>query len=39
MDGKTDIGDPIAHTMPLDRIDDAIEPMHDGKSIRSVITF
>ena len=39
MDGKTDIGDPIAHTMPPDRIDDALELMHEGKSIRSVITF
>ena len=39
MDGRIDIGDPIAHTMPPDRIDDALEPMHDGKSIRSVITF
>ena len=39
MDGKIDIGDPITHTMPPDRIDGALEPMHEGKSIRSVITF
>ena len=39
MDGKTDIGDPIAHTMPQDRTDDALEPMREGKPIRSVITF
>ena len=39
MDGKTGIGDPITHIMPLDRINDALEPMHEGKSIRSVITF
>ena len=39
MDGKTDIGDPITHTMPPDRINGALEPMHEGKSIRSVITF
>ena len=39
MDGKTGIGDPITHTMPPDRIDDAPEPMHEGKPIRGVITF
>ena len=39
MDGKTDIGDPITHTMPPDRINGALEPMHGGKPIRSVITF
>ena len=39
MDGKTGIGDPITHTMPPDRIDGALEPMHEGKPIRSVITF
>ena len=39
MDGKIGIGDPITHTMPPDRINDALEPMHEGKSIRSVITF
>ena len=39
MDGKTDIGDPITHTMPLDRINGALGPMHEGKSIRGVITF
>ena len=39
MDGKINIGDPIAHTMPPDRTDGALEPMHEGKPIRSVITF
>ena len=39
MDGKIDIGDPIAHTMPPDRTDGALDTMHEGKSIRSVITF
>ena len=39
MDGKIGIGDPITHTMPLDRINGALDPMHEGKSIRSVITF
>ncbi|HNV58316.1 MAG TPA: S-(hydroxymethyl)glutathione dehydrogenase/class III alcohol dehydrogenase [Rhodoferax sp.] len=29
----------ITHTMPLDRINEAFELMHDGKSIRTVIHF
>ena len=39
MDGKIDIDDPITHTMPPDRIGDALELMHEGKPIRRVITF
>ena len=39
MDGKIGIGDPITHTMPLDRINGAPGLMHEGKPIRSVITF
>ena len=39
MDGKTGIGDPITHTMPPDRINDAPELMHEGKPIRSIMTF
>ena len=39
MDGKINIDDLITHTMPLDRINDAFELMHAGKSIRSVVTF
>ena len=39
MDGKINIGDPITHTMPPDRINDALVPMHEGKSIRSIMTF
>ena len=39
MDGKIDIDYPIARAMPPDRIGDALEPMHEGKPIRSVITF
>jgi len=39
MDGKIAIDPLITHTMPLDRINDAFDLMHEGKSIRSVVTF
>jgi S-(hydroxymethyl)glutathione dehydrogenase/alcohol dehydrogenase len=39
MDGKINIDDLITHTMPLEKINDAFDLMHEGKSIRSVITF
>jgi S-(hydroxymethyl)glutathione dehydrogenase/alcohol dehydrogenase len=39
MDGKINIDDLITHTMPLDKINDAFDLMHAGKSIRSVVTF
>jgi len=39
MDGKINIDDLITHTMPLERINDAFNLMHDGTSIRSVVTF
>jgi len=39
MDGKINIDDLITHTMELDKINDAFDLMHAGKSIRSVITF
>jgi S-(hydroxymethyl)glutathione dehydrogenase/alcohol dehydrogenase len=39
MRGKLNIDDLITHTMPLDRINDAFDLMHDGKSIRSVVRF
>ncbi len=39
MNGKIDIDSLITHTMPLDQINEAFELMHEGKSIRSVITF
>jgi S-(hydroxymethyl)glutathione dehydrogenase / alcohol dehydrogenase len=39
MDGKIEIDPMITHTMPLDRINDALDLMHKGESIRSVITF
>jgi S-(hydroxymethyl)glutathione dehydrogenase / alcohol dehydrogenase len=39
MEGKIDIDSLITHVMPLDRINDAFDLMHEGKSIRSVVTF
>ncbi len=39
MDGKIAIDPLLTHTMPLDRINDAFALMHEGKSIRSVVTF
>jgi S-(hydroxymethyl)glutathione dehydrogenase/alcohol dehydrogenase len=39
MEGKINIDDLITHTMPLDRINDAFDLMHKGKSIRSVVLF
>jgi S-(hydroxymethyl)glutathione dehydrogenase/alcohol dehydrogenase len=29
----------ITHTLPLDRINEAFDLMHEGKSIRSVVVF
>jgi S-(hydroxymethyl)glutathione dehydrogenase / alcohol dehydrogenase len=39
MDGKIRIDELITHTMPLERINDAFELMHQGRSIRSVVLF
>jgi S-(hydroxymethyl)glutathione dehydrogenase/alcohol dehydrogenase len=39
MEGKIDIDSLITHTMPLAKINDAFDLMHDGKSIRSVVTY
>ena len=39
MEGKINIDDLITHTMPLDEINTAFDLMHEGKSIRSVITY
>jgi S-(hydroxymethyl)glutathione dehydrogenase/alcohol dehydrogenase len=39
MQGKIAIDDLITHVMPLEEINDAFHLMHDGKSIRSVVTF
>ena len=39
MEGKIKIDDLVTHVMPLEKINDAFELMHEGNSIRSVITF
>jgi S-(hydroxymethyl)glutathione dehydrogenase/alcohol dehydrogenase len=39
MEGRIAIDELITHKMPLDRINDAFDLMHEGKSIRSVITY
>jgi S-(hydroxymethyl)glutathione dehydrogenase / alcohol dehydrogenase len=39
MDGKIDIDSLVTHTMPLIQINQAFDLMHEGKSIRSVVTF
>ena len=39
MEGKIHIDEMITHTMPLTEINTAFDLMHQGKSIRSVVTF
>ena len=39
MEKKLNIDDLITHTMPLEKINDAFDLMHEGKSIRSVILY
>ncbi|MBU6281651.1 S-(hydroxymethyl)glutathione dehydrogenase/class III alcohol dehydrogenase [bacterium] len=39
MDGKIEIDPMITHVMPVGEIDRAFELMHQGESIRSVVTF
>lgn len=39
MEGKINIDDLITHVMPVERINTAFDLMHEGKSIRSVVTF
>jgi S-(hydroxymethyl)glutathione dehydrogenase/alcohol dehydrogenase len=39
MDGKIQIDPMITHVMPLSDINKAFDLMHEGKSIRSVVTF
>jgi S-(hydroxymethyl)glutathione dehydrogenase / alcohol dehydrogenase len=39
MSGKLNIDDLITHTMPLDKINEAFDLLHEGKSIRSVVVF
>ena len=37
MDGKIDIDSLITHKLPLDRINESFDLMHEGKSIRTVV--
>ncbi|GAB4189644.1 MAG: S-(hydroxymethyl)glutathione dehydrogenase/class III alcohol dehydrogenase [Thalassobaculales bacterium] len=39
MEGKINIDDLITHTMPLDQINTALDLMHEGTSIRSVVVY
>ena len=39
MEGKIHIDEMITHTMPLNEINTAFDLMHEGKSIRSVVTY
>jgi S-(hydroxymethyl)glutathione dehydrogenase/alcohol dehydrogenase len=39
MDKKVNIDDLITHQMPLEKINDAFDLMHEGKSIRSVVVY
>jgi S-(hydroxymethyl)glutathione dehydrogenase / alcohol dehydrogenase len=39
MDGKVDIDRLITHKLPLERINEAFDLMHEGKSIRTVVEF
>ena len=39
MEGKIDIDSLITHVMPLDQINHGFDLMHEGKSIRGVVTF
>ena len=39
MDGNINIDDLITHTMPIEDINKAFDLMHEGESIRSVVTY
>src|SRR5580692_10559436 len=39
MEGKINVDDLITHTMPLAEINRAFDLMHEGESIRSVVTY
>src|SRR6202158_3327121 len=39
MSGKINIDDLITHVLPLDQINKGFDLMHEGKSIRAVVTF
>ena len=39
MSGKIDLDPFVTHTLPLDRINEAFDLMHEGASIRTVIHY
>jgi len=39
MEGKINIDDLITHTLPLEKINEGFDLMHEGKSIRSVVVY
>ena len=39
MNGRIEIDPMITHVLPLDRINEAFDLMHEGKSIRSVVVY
>ncbi len=39
MDGKINIDDLITHTIPLERINEGFDLMHEGSSIRTVVVY
>ncbi len=39
MDGKINIDDLITNVMPIERVNDALDLMHQGDAIRTVLTF
>ena len=39
MDGRINIDDLITHKLPLERINEGFDLMHEGKSIRAVVEF
>jgi S-(hydroxymethyl)glutathione dehydrogenase/alcohol dehydrogenase len=39
MDGKINIDDLITHTLPFAKINEGFDLMHEGKSIRAVVTY
>lgn len=39
MNGQIDVDSLVSHVVPLDRINEAFDLMHEGKAIRTVVTF
>ena len=39
MRGEIDLDPFVTHTLPLERINEAFDLMHEGKSIRTVVQY